>query len=315
MTLFSSYPAARPACSRTIYRPFGGISGLREVHDHVGRLKVSAFPIAMIPALAPVKAPVPACYILVSHDMAYLGETGNVGRRLSEHQADPSKGFAREVYVISGYETGWFDKFAAIYLQERLTGMAEQAGLVEIVKGASPRVLDLPNCRRASFDRFVEDSAELLFDAGCRVLRSSFASVNQPLSVSGSPETAPVTDEGGQMQIGVMSSPVPGSEFELSYCELWARGYPADDGFVVMAGSEVRALVNASVNPILHTRRAELAAAGALAPISGIHDRLRLCVAVWFPSAAVAAKVVTGAHVASCTWISPRYPQPMLVAG
>ena len=70
-----------------------------------------------------------------------------------------------------------------------------------------------------------------------------------------------------------------------------------------------------SVNPILHSRRAELAAAQALTPIPGVQDRQRLRVAVWFPApAAIAAKTVTGAHVDSSKWQAPRYPQPMLIA-
>jgi len=51
-----------------------------------------------------------------------------------------------------------------------------------------------------------------------------------------------------------------------------------------------------------------------LVPIPGVEDRERLCVAVRFPSAAIAAKVVTGAHVDSSKWQAPRYPRPILIA-
>ncbi|UPK30889.1 hypothetical protein [Bradyrhizobium sp. 195] len=73
--------------------------------------------------------------------------------------------------------------------------------------------------------------------------------------------------------------------------------------------------MNQSVNPILHTRRAEFAAADALTAIPGIQDRLRLRVAVCFPTPAIAAKVVTGAHVASGKWVNRRYPEPILITG
>ena len=79
------------------------------------------------------------------HATARIGETGNVGRRLSDHAADPAMAFAREVYVISGYQRAWFDKTAAIYLQYRLTGRAERAGLVDVIKGVNPQVLELPS--------------------------------------------------------------------------------------------------------------------------------------------------------------------------
>ena len=311
MTLFSANDSVQPACTTNVHRPMGDIAGLREVHDDVGRLTVSAFPVAMIKELSPARAAVPACYILANHAMARIGETGNAFRRLSTHAADPAMAFACEVYVISGYQRAWFDKTAAIYLQYRLTDIAERAGLVDVIKGVNPQVLELPSHKRASLDQFVEHGERLLFDAGCRAFRSNFASLRGTVIET---ETTIGPDEDGPMEIGVSATPSIGSELELAYVDLWARGYPAQNGFVVMAGSEIRTAVNPSVNPILHTRRAELAAAQALTPIPGVRDRQRLRVAVWFPSAAIAAKTVTGAHVDSSKWQAPRYPQPMLIA-
>jgi hypothetical protein len=311
MSLFSTDTSVQPACTNSVYRPMGGIEGVREIHDKVGRLTVSTFPFAMVKDLSLTRATMPACYILADHAMAYIGESGSVGRRLSDHAADPSKAFAREVYVIYGYRRDWFDKTAAIYLQYRLTEIAERAGLIEVVKGANPQVLELTNHERAPLEHFVEHGQRLLFDAGCRVFCSNFASQRRTASEA---ETAIGPDEAGPMQIGVIATPPLGSELELAYGDLWARGYPAQEGFVVMAGSEVRSVVNPSANPILRTRRAELVAAEALAVIPGVQDRLRLRVAVWFPSAAIAAKVVTGAHVDSSKWVQPRYPQPILIA-
>jgi hypothetical protein len=41
---------------------------------------------------------------------------------------------------------------------------------------------------------------------------------------------------------------------------------------------------------------------------------LRLLAAVWFPSAAIAAKVVTGAHIGSRVWEPVRHPNIILIA-
>jgi hypothetical protein len=309
MTLFSANNSVQAACTN-VHRPLGGIEGLREVHDDVGRLSVSAFPFAMIKDMSMVRANVAACYILADHASAYIGETGNVGRRLSDHFRDSTKAFAKEVYVVSGYDGAWLDATAALYLQHRFTKIAEEAGLVEIRKGVNPQVLELPSHRRVSLDIFVEHGERLLFDAGCRVLRSNFASQRRPVI-----EAEPVgPDDTGPMQIGVVATPPSGGELELTYSDLWARGYPTHDGFVVMAGSEVRSTVNPSAPPIVETRRDELIDAEALMPIPGVLDRQRLCVDVLFPSAAIAAKVVTGAHVDSSKWQPPRYPQPILIA-
>ena len=97
MTLFSTNSSVQAACTN-VHRPMGGIEGLREVHDDVGRLTVSAFPVAMVKDMSMARACVPACYILADHCTAYIGETGNVGRRLTDHSRDQSKAFAREVY-------------------------------------------------------------------------------------------------------------------------------------------------------------------------------------------------------------------------
>lgn len=102
MSLFFNNTPEHPACTSNIHRPMGSVAGLREVHDDVGRLVVSAFPFMMVKDISFARSAVPACYILADHATAYIGETGNAGRRLAEHAGDPSKAFAREVYVCPG---------------------------------------------------------------------------------------------------------------------------------------------------------------------------------------------------------------------
>jgi hypothetical protein len=116
------------------------------------------------------------------------------------------------------------------------------------------------------------------------------------------------------MEIGVVATPAGAPEFQLAYGDLWARGYAEADGFVVTAGSEIRTLVNPSVNPILHKRRAELETAGVLAEIPGLRERKRLLAAVWFPSRAIAAKVVSGAHVSGNKWAPVLDQRPLVLA-
>jgi hypothetical protein len=299
-----------------------GIAGIREVFDEASRIAVTAFPMTMVKNIVIAKASVAACYLLADHERVYIGETGNVGRRLSEHATDPSKSFAREAYVISGGGNAAFDKTAALYLQHRLTCAAEAAGLVQVQRGSSATLLDLPAWRCAPLDRIVQDGKRVLYDAGCRAFDSSCASQHPthkalPNSLGmteADAEERPEADDSGQMEIGVAATPHDAMEFQFSYGDVWGRGYAANDGFVVMAGSEVRTLINASVNPILHTRRAALDEAAVLADIPGILDRKRLLVSVWFPSMAIAAKVLAGAHVASTKWAAVRDARPFIIA-
>jgi hypothetical protein len=320
MSFFHDNKPIGPPCTSFVHRPGGGIAGVREVFDEASRIAVTAFPMTMVKNIDLAKATIAACYLLTDHERVYIGETGNVGRRLSEHAADLSKSFAREAYVISGGGNAAFDKTAALYLQHRLTRAAEAAGLVQVQKGSSATLLDLPAWRCAPLDRIVEDGKRVLYDAGCRAFDSSCASQRPipkvPITV-GLTEAAEdnlEADDSGQMEIGVVATPCDAVEFQFAYGDVWGRGYAANDGFVVMAGSEVRTLINASVNPILHTRRAALEEASVLADIPGLHDRKRLLVSVWFPSMAIAAKVLAGAHVASTKWAAVRDARPFIIA-
>jgi hypothetical protein len=108
----------------------------------------------------------------------------------------------------------------------------------------------------------------------------------------------------------VPTAPPPGSQFSLDYCEIWARGYvDQEGGFVVMAGAELRTFLNESARSNVGELRRELALAQVLEPIAGIDGRLRLRVAVRFRNAALAAKVVTGAHISRHKWVPLRCGQ------
>jgi hypothetical protein len=320
MSFFNTQSSTLNSCTSIIHHPAGGIAGVREVFDDASRLAVCSFPMLHARDLVAANASVAASYILASHDVVYFGETNNLYRRFLEHLLDPTKAFAREAFVISGLGDISFDKTTAVYLQWALDRAAEKAGLVTVLKGVNPRLLDLPSWRRATLDRIVEDALRLLFDAGCRAFHSNCGSMrpvlpNTVLGEPASPDLACDINEtdNGQMEIGVVATPLGVPEHELAYGDLWARGYQSNGGFVVTAGSEIRTLINASVNPILHTRRNDLTAAGVLAEIPGLSDRRRLTVSVWFPSSAIAAKVVTGAHVASNKWTALRNPQPFVI--
>lgn len=311
MSLFPTDTTVQPPCAHTIYRPMGGIEGLREIRDPVGRLMVTAFPFAMARSFATTYERLAACYLLADHVTVYIGESMKTGRRLGEHAADPSKAFAREVFLIHAQEPQSLDRSALLFLQCRLTELAEEAGLVKLSNNANPQVLQWSDEDCAIFDRFVGDAQRLLFDAGCRAFNSNCASQLPTVSET---EIGLSPEDDAAMEIDVPVTPPVGGELQLAYGDLWARGYWAEEGFVVLAGSEVRSVINPSANPIVTKRRGELAAAQALVAIPGLQDRLRLQVSVRFPSAAIAAKVVTGAHVSGNKWVDPSHPHRFLIA-
>jgi hypothetical protein len=303
----NSLPAAFSGCTTIIHHPAAAATGLREVGDESAAVAVRAFAFADVAAA--VAAGGLACagaYLLCGQFAVYIGESGNVSRRLVEHAADDTKRFATEVFAIIGAGAPRLDKPSILYLQARLTAAAEAAHHVGVQKGVSPCIPDLPAYRVATLERMLADAFRLLYDAGCRVFHRC-----RPI---GAPDPAAVLtdepDDPGLMEIGVADVPPGVPQYELIYTDTWARGYQHEDRFVVLAGSEIRNAINPSTNPILRERRERLEAANVLMPIAGIEDRVRLRVAVAFPSAAIAAKVVCGAHVNAKTWrpLAPANP-------
>jgi hypothetical protein len=67
-----------------------------------------------------------------------------------------------------------------------------------------------------------------------------------------------------------------------------------------------------SSSPINCTRRQALRAAGVLTQIPGAEDHMRLTVDVAFPSMAIAAKIICGAHVDSSKWRPIDMDRPVM---
>jgi predicted GIY-YIG superfamily endonuclease len=311
-------PSTRATCATITHREAGSISGMREVFDRTTRLSVWAFPFSMINQFAARLMPTVAAYVLADHRSIYIGESNNVGRRLLEHATDTSKVFAREIFVVSAFDPQWFDKTSAVQLQHRLTHAARSAGLMEVRLGTNPQDIMLPPWLLGSNDAMFDAVPRLLFDAGCRAFHSNcgsqlaLAAAGQAAAPSGDAD-AVENDDSGLMEIGVTTTPRNVDEYELNYFDLWARGYQFGDRFVVAAGSDFHNVETPSVNEIIKTRRKELLARGVLKSIRGIDDRKRSMVAIAFPSKAIAAKVVCGAHVDSSKWQLLRVEQPILL--
>ena len=272
---------------------------------------------ADLPALAVTGLlSLPGAYIISDEDVAYIGESIRAGRRLADHASDQSKGFARDAVVVTGCEGAPFDKGLLLDLQYRFARRIQDLG-TRTIWGACPTEIDVAAIDRATSDRIFADALRLMFDAGCRFLhgRGDVATG----SFGNRPSTFPSEDaegeDAGPISIGVSTTPLGMSEFELRYDAVWARGYWAAGGrFIVAAGSEVRTTTNPSCDPHTRARRDDLFAAGVLAAIPGIEDRRRLLAAVAFPSVSIAAKTVCGAHSAG-RWLPLDRPAVVVLDG
>ncbi|MBP1096121.1 GIY-YIG nuclease family protein [Bradyrhizobium diazoefficiens] len=314
MSLSFDLPSSRTTCTSKIFRPGDGITSPRLVHHGASRVGVWIIPLADRNSTDLALAVGPAAYVLMNRETAYFGETKNINMRFSKHFADPAKAFARVAYVVVGYPEPWSNKDPAFYLQYHLWSIAQAARHVVITNEWTPTIPRVRADERAEMERILEDARQQLFDAGCLALDSYFDRV--PVVSSTERDDDPIgPNDMEPMLIDIVATPPAGGELELNYVGLWARGYPTSDrGFVVMPGAEFRWPINGSAQGIVDTRRSELEAKHALATIPGAADRKRLLVAVWFPSAAIAAKVITGAHIGSRVWVPRRYPQPIIIA-
>ncbi|MGY3510602.1 hypothetical protein [Bradyrhizobium lupini] len=287
--------------SSIIHRPLGGLTGYRLVYDRACRAVVHAFPLSDLPAVAATGLLAGAgAYVLTDGATAYIGESSRPARRLADHAADPAKGFAREAFVVSG-EAGAFDKSIAVDFQYRLTNLAIATGAVALAKGVNPVEPALSPADRSTHDRIFDDALRLLHDAGCPVFHvpppaAAEAGEPSPPAAGPSAEAAGDDRDGGPLTIDVSTVPLGAAEFGLRYLGLWARGYALGDRFVVAAGSEVRREPNESVDRLTKRRHDQLLGAGVLTAIPGVTDRLRLVVAVAFPTPSIAAKTCCGAH-------------------
>lgn len=298
-------PMVQP-CTHTIYRPFGGVEGYRQIHDPAGRLVVTAFPLAMARSLAATCNLWSACYVIVGRDEAYIGESNRAVRCVAEHAADSSNVFGAEAYLLHAQEPHTLPWSARLRLAHRLNELAKQVGLVTLANTVEPRGLPCLVEQAAAMERLVADGRCLLFDAGCRIFNANVVG-ELPAEV----ESDDNQDVNEIVEIGLPIAPPPEGELEFDYCGIWARGYHDQEGFVVRSGSEVRNVETPSLRKNIKKLRADLLAMGVVVPIAGIKDRLRFQVDWHFFSAAVAAKFVAGAHVSGTKWVRPRTPWPI----
>jgi len=313
----------------SISRDGTDIYGPRLVSSDAVVLAVHTFPFSAVATVTAGGAlALPAAYLLVGGDAsgnaAYVGETGNLGRRMQEHAADDSKAFAAEVFAITSSKQRT-DKNDLAHWQQRLSDLVEEAGVARLIKGVNPCRANVTPQRAAELDRMLADALPLVFDAGCRCLLPA------PLTpcgaaAGGTLATAPAVtpavaaedddgDDGGPLEIGVTTVPIGAEEQELVYADLWARGYEHQGRFVVAAGSEMRKEANPSANALTIERRNELIEKGAAVLIEDRDDRYRLERPVGFPSLSIAGKVLTGAHGGSEKWRPLRTAAPVIIAG
>lgn len=300
----------RPSTT-VVYRPDVGIAGIRLVQDDAARIAVLAMPVVDIPRLGvlrdllgPGRTLDAACaYAWADHGQVYFGETQGIVGRLKDHARKRDMVFGTETYVVSTFDS-YLDKPAVLHMQRVFSDAAKRAGLMHVVEGVRPPAQLLAPARAAAIERMIADAYPLFFDAGLRAFHSSGPPNLDRLGFARRDVEQDIRteEEDTNIEIGATIGPDSIAQCQLTYANVWAHGYAYSDKFVLGIGSEMRAQVNPSSNPIYTERRMQLLRRGALTPILDVTDRLRLVQPVAVGSASVAAKLVCGAHVTAGVW-------------
>ncbi len=226
-------------------------------------------------------------YVLIGPDLknpgnqlAYVGESDDVGRRIAEHDADESKDFFERVVLIVCKDEN-LTKAHARYLESCLLKAIRRAGRVKLVNGTAPDFAGIPEADLADMDRMLGEIEVVLPVLGFDILRP--AGVAAAAQAHTSPSNASA------------------EAFVFTESGASARARELGGEFVVLAGYRARRQEVNSCPESVRRKRQALIEDGTLAP-SDDRKALLFTRDVAFGSTSGAADVVYGGSASG-----PRY--------
>ena len=147
----------------------------------------------------------------------YVGESENVFKRLADH--DRQKDFWNEVVIFTSKDEN-LTKGHIKYLEARLVSVAGQAERYEIQNANNPTQSTLPRADEAAMEEFIDNIRVVLGSLGHRVL-----------------EVIPSTIE--QLESVVREETISDYLLVFKTNGLTAKGRVIDDGFLLLAGSQL----------------------------------------------------------------------------
>ena len=203
-----------------------------------------------------------------TENRVYIGESENVIKRLNEQ--DRQKDFWNELVIFTSKDAN-LTKSHIKYLESRLTNLATQAERYKIENGNKPPESSLPRADRDTMEEFIDNMRIVLGVLGHKVL--------EPLRVT------PREDE------QVYKNTIVGIPLTLSCKNIKAHGQVTDDGFLLLAGSEVSSTFSKHLSPNWQGIRDKWFEEGTLKP-SGNNYRLEKDTLL--SSSSCAASIVSG---------------------
>jgi len=151
-----------------------------------------------------------------TENKVYIGESENVLTRLNEQ--DRQKDFWNELVIFTSKDDN-LTKSHIKYLEARLKSLASQAERYKVENKNNPPESSLPRSDRDTMEEFIDNMRIVLGVLGHKVL--------EPLRVT------PTNDE------QIDKNTIVGIPLTLSSKSIKAHGQVTDDGFLLLAGSEI----------------------------------------------------------------------------
>lgn len=191
-------------------------------------------------------------YVLLGEDLmggrlAYIGQSDNVGHRLSQH--DAKKDFWTEVVIVTSKDENLTSAHVR-YLESRLVRLAKSIGRVALANGNEPSGgADLPESDAAYMDTFVDELRIVLPVLGVDLFRG-----RELRLVIGGSDASP--DDASPLN----SARAAGQELPVFHLRLakWgvdARAQVVDGEFTVLAGSLVSASMRAPARQVSSSKK------------------------------------------------------------
>ncbi len=261
-------------------------------------------------------------YLLVGSDieqpsqtMVYVGESDNVGTRLSQHAKDPTKEFWEYACVVTSKDQN-LTKSHVRYLEARLIEIINREGRVELANGTAPEFGLLPEADIDDMEYFLDQLQVLLPVLGLGFTRTTPRSSVQRDATTTSFEASNAqngSDYAARQHTGRVRPTRAGGqspEFQLSDRKFGinARATEIDGQMVVLAGSQARTEDQPSLASNVRALRQQLITTGKLTPEK--EGVLKFLQDVAFSSPSAAAQAVMGtSRNGRADWIIPETHQ------
>ncbi len=188
-------------------------------------------------------------YLLVGSDpenaaqaLVYVGESDNVGDRLTQHNRDDSTNFWEITCIITNKDTN-LTKAHVRYLESRVIGLVKQIGRARLLNSTTPEYDYLPESDKSDMEYIISQLQTLLPVLGFEFLKTTPRPRVDELSQVGVADQAALNQQRrvfGQDRPTAVGAQSPVFELSDYHENVSAKAIEIEGQMVILAGSEAR---------------------------------------------------------------------------